>query len=81
MLEHGGNLHAAARAFGRPVDDWLDLSAGLNPHWYRAAPPSNNAWHRLPEVDDALLQAARAFYGAPQLLAVAGTQCSAEQFG
>lgn len=76
MLEHGGNLRAAARAFGRPVADWLDLSAGLNPHWYRAAPPSSNAWHRLPEVDDALLHAARAFYGAPQLLAVAGTQAA-----
>ncbi|WP_332879607.1 threonine-phosphate decarboxylase CobD [Massilia sp. S19_KUP03_FR1] len=76
MLEHGGNLRAAARAFGRPVDDWLDLSAGLNPHWYRAPPLSANAWHRLPEVDDALLHAARAFYGAPQLLAVPGTQAA-----
>jgi cobalamin biosynthetic protein CobC len=76
MLEHGGNLRAAALAYGRPVADWLDLSAGLNPHWYRAPPLPDNAWHRLPEVDDALLAAACAFYGAPQMLAVAGTQAA-----
>lgn len=76
MLEHGGNLRAAARAYARPVEDWLDLSAGLNPHWYPAPPLSANAWHRLPEVDDALLRAACAFYGAPHMLAVAGTQAA-----
>jgi cobalamin biosynthetic protein CobC len=76
MLEHGGNLRAAARAYGRPVEDWLDLSAGLNPHWYRAPALADNAWHRLPEVDDALLRAACAFYGAPQMLTVAGTQAA-----
>jgi cobalamin biosynthetic protein CobC len=76
MLEHGGNLRAAALAYGRPVAEWLDLSAGLNPHWYRAPPLPDNAWHRLPEVDDALLAAACAFYGAPQMLAVAGTQAA-----
>ena len=76
MLEHGGNLRAAARAFGRPVANWLDLSAGLNPHFYRAPPLLDNAWHRLPEVDDGLLRAACAFYGAPHMLAVAGTQAA-----
>lgn len=76
MLEHGGNLGAAARAYGRPAADWLDLSAGLNPHWYRAPALSDNAWHRLPEIDTALLHAACAFYGAPHLLAVAGTQAA-----
>jgi cobalamin biosynthetic protein CobC len=78
MLEHGGNLRAAARAFGRPVQDWVDLSAGLNPHWYRASALAldDNAWHRLPEADDALLRAACAFYGAPGMLAVAGTQAA-----
>jgi cobalamin biosynthetic protein CobC len=76
MLEHGGNLRAAAHAYGRPVADWLDLSAGLNPHWYPAPALDGNAWHRLPEVDDALLHAACTFYGAQQMLAVAGTQAA-----
>jgi cobalamin biosynthetic protein CobC len=76
MLEHGGNLRAASAAFGRPLEDWLDLSAGLNPHWYPVPHVAGNAWHRLPERDPELLAAARGYYGAPELLAVAGTQAA-----
>ena len=76
MLEHGGNLRAAAERFGRPLEDWVDLSAGLNPRWYPAPPVPDNAWHRLPENDPALLAAAQDYYGAPRMLAVAGTQAA-----
>ncbi|OEZ96507.1 threonine-phosphate decarboxylase CobD [Duganella sp. HH101] len=74
MLEHGGNLRDAALRFGR--DDWLDLSAGLNPHWYPAPALPGNAWHRLPEPDPELALAASAYYGAPLMLPVAGTQAA-----
>jgi cobalamin biosynthetic protein CobC len=74
MLEHGGNLRDAAKRFGR--DDWIDLSTGINPHWYPAPALDGNAWHRLPEPDPALLAAAEAFYGAPRMLPVAGTQAA-----
>jgi len=76
MLEHGGNLHAAAERFGRPLSDWLDLSTGLNPNGYPAPIVGAAAWHRLPENDPLLLQAASRYYGAPHLLAVAGTQAA-----
>lgn len=76
MLEHGGNLRDAAERFGRPLADWLDLSAGLNPHWYPAPALSGNAWHRLPEHDPSLAAAACAYYRAPHMLAVAGTQAA-----
>lgn len=76
MLEHGGNLHAAVLQFGRDYADWIDLSAGLNPHWYPAPPLDANAWHRLPEPDPVLAQAACNYYGAPAALAVAGTQAA-----
>ena len=76
MLEHGGNLRDAARHFGRPADDWLDLSTGINPHGYPAPALAAGAWHRLPESDPALAVAAAAFYGAPRLLPVAGTQAA-----
>jgi len=76
MLEHGGNLRDAALAFERPLADWLDLSTGINPHWYPAPPPSASAWHRLPEPDPALVQAACAYYDAPAMLPVAGTQAA-----
>ncbi|MGV7211600.1 threonine-phosphate decarboxylase CobD [Oxalobacteraceae bacterium A2-2] len=74
MLEHGGNLRDAALHFGR--DDWLDLSTGINPRWYPAPQVADNAWHRLPEPDPALARAAAAYYGAPLMLPVAGTQAA-----
>ena len=74
MLEHGGNLREARLRFGG--DDWIDLSTGINPHGYPAPNVPPDAWHRLPESDPALLQAACDYYGAPRMLAVAGTQAA-----
>ncbi|TFW27380.1 threonine-phosphate decarboxylase CobD [Duganella callida] len=74
MLEHGGNLRDAAQRFGR--DDWLDLSTGINPRWYPVPTLPGDAWHRLPEPDPALAAAAAAYYGAPLMLPVAGTQAA-----
>lgn len=76
MLEHGGNLREAAARFGRDPKDWIDLSAGLNPHGYPVPQMSASIWHRLPEADPRLLQAASRYYGAPSMLAVAGTQAA-----
>lgn len=78
MPEHGGNLRDAMRRFGNQPNglDWLDLSTGINPHWYPAPVIAGNAWHRLPETDPALAAAAQAFYRAPRMLAVAGTQAA-----
>ena len=76
MLEHGGNLRDAAHQYGRPLADWIDLSPGINPHWYPAPATCANAWHRLPEPDPALTAAACAYYGAPAMLPVAGTQAA-----
>lgn len=74
MLEHGGNLADATRRFGR--SDWIDLSTGINPHGYPVPPLRPDAWHRLPEPDARLLDAACAYYRAPRLLPVAGTQAA-----
>jgi len=74
MLEHGGNLRQATLRYGR--SDWLDLSTGINPEWYPAPVIADNAWHRLPEPDPALVLAAQAYFGAPLMLPVAGTQAA-----
>jgi len=74
MLEHGGKLREAAQRYGR--NDWLDLSTGLNPCGYPAPATSPDAWHRLPEHDPALQEAAQHYYRAPRMLAVAGTQAA-----
>ena len=69
MLEHGGNLNDAARRFGRDRAQWIDLSTGINPHWYPVP-------HRLPEINPDLAIAAAEYYGAPLMLPVAGTQAA-----
>ena len=76
MLEHGGNLHDAIARFGRPGGDWIDLSTGINPQSYPVPPLATDVWHRLPEVSPALAAAAEAYYGAPRVLPVAGTQAA-----
>jgi cobalamin biosynthetic protein CobC len=76
MLEHGGRLRAAARRYGISLDDWVDLSTGINPQPYPVPPVPPDAWHRLPEDDDGLLDTAAAYYGTTELLPVAGSQAA-----
>ena len=77
-IQHGGGLAAAAAQYGGRIEDWLDLSTGINP-----CPPGlpdipMRAWHRLPdqERDMAAREAARLYYtSAARLpLPVPGTQ-------
>ncbi len=76
MLEHGGRLRAAARQYGIPLADWLDLSTGINPDGWPVPSIPAETWTRLPEDDDGLMEAARACYGARHLLPVAGSQAA-----
>ncbi len=75
---HGGGIDAAALRYGRPADEWLDLSTGINP-----CPPALPVlepliWQRLPDsrlILDARQMAAR-YYGSGSVLPqpAAGTQ-------
>ena len=79
MPEHGGRIAQAARQYGIPVGDWLDLSTGINPRGYPVPAVSAAAWQRLPEDDDELAVRAAACYGvsdAAQLLPIAGSQAA-----
>jgi cobalamin biosynthesis protein CobC len=76
MLEHGGRLQRAAREYGIPLGQWLDLSTGISPFGWPAPAVPPSAWQRLPEDDDGLIDVARAYYEAPQLLPVAGSQAA-----
>lgn len=76
MLEHGGRLREAANQYGIPLADWLDLSTGLAPWPWPIPSIPTAAWTRLPEAEDGLEQAAREYYGAKQLLPVAGSQAA-----
>ncbi|MFN3884021.1 MAG: threonine-phosphate decarboxylase CobD [Rhodocyclaceae bacterium] len=77
MLEHGGRLLDAARRFGIPHADWLDLSTGIAPWPYPLPAAPVEVWQRLPEEGDGLEDTARAYYGA-EALAVPGSQWAIE---
>ena len=79
-MKHGGDLTDAMARFGGHVDQWLDLSTGINP-WPWPVPTDlpDAAWQRLPSRADeaALLAAARSYYCIPasaRVAAAAGTQ-------
>jgi len=76
MLEHGGRLHAAARRYGIPGRDWLDLSTGINPNGWSVPAVPGEIWQRLPQDDDELIAAAQGYYGTAKLLAVSGSQAA-----
>lgn len=76
MLEHGGRLRAAARQSGIPLAEWVDLSTGIAPWPYPVPPLPEEVWQRLPEEEDGLEEAARAYYGAQHLLPLAGSQAA-----
>ncbi len=76
MLEHGGRLLRAVQRYGIAREAWLDLSSGIAPWPFPIPPIPVDAWARLPEVEDGLEDAARRYYGARQLLPVAGSQAA-----
>ncbi|WP_426140754.1 threonine-phosphate decarboxylase CobD [Pseudomonas sp. DWP3-1-2] len=76
MLEHGGRLRAAALRYAIAENEWLDLSTGIAPLAWPIPPIPPHAWARLPETNDGLEQAACAFYGAPEVLPVPGSQAA-----
>jgi cobalamin biosynthetic protein CobC len=73
-VPHGGRLRQAARDYGIPLAQWLDLSTGINPAGWPVPPLPPQCWQRLPEDDDGLLEAAAACYGTSQLWPCAGSQ-------
>jgi cobalamin biosynthesis protein CobC len=76
MLEHGGRLRRAAEHYGIALEQWLDLSTGINPASCPLPPIPDTAWQRLPEDDDGLEAAAARYYGSDELLPVAGSQAA-----
>ena len=76
---HGGRLNQAARDWEIPLEEWLDLSTGINPRPWPVPAIPTQVWQRLPEDDDGLTTTARQWAGAPEAagcLPVAGTQAA-----
>ena len=72
---HGGDILSASRKFGIPVEDWLDLSTGINPDGYPLPKVPERCYRQLPnEFSEQLLKAAKDYYGAQHVVAAAGSQ-------
>ena len=76
MLEHGGRLRLAALHYAIPLNEWLDLSTGINPNGWPVPTLPAACWQRLPEDDDELLPTAQAYYQNSSILPVAGSQAA-----
>lgn len=76
MLKHGGNLREASQQYGIPLANWIDLSTGINPQPYLIPEVSHEAWQRLPEVNDGLIEIACSYYGCQSALPTAGSQAA-----
>jgi cobalamin biosynthetic protein CobC len=77
VLEHGGNLDLAVQRFGGRVQDWIDLSTGINRQPYPVGEVEPRYWNALPSRSDieSLHQAARQAYAArAPILATSGAQ-------
>ncbi|RLU00400.1 threonine-phosphate decarboxylase CobD [Ketobacter sp.] len=70
---HGGRLLAAAEQFRIPLNDWLDLSTGINPTSWPVPALPDHVWQRLPDSYAPLEAVAGDYYGAP-VFAVPGSQ-------
>lgn len=79
MREHGGNLDAAIQRFGGRLENWIDLSTGINRRSYPVGNLASRSWTALPSRGEieCLHEAARNAYGTrAAVLAVAGAQAA-----
>lgn len=78
-INHGGAVDFAARRYGIPPHEWLDLSTGINPVAYPVGTIDAAFWQRLPLASelDQLKHAAKSYYNVTDtchLVCAPGTQ-------
>jgi cobalamin biosynthetic protein CobC len=77
--DHGGNIDVAQARFGGRLEDWIDLSTGINRRPYPVPTLEPRHWSALPSRSDidSLHEAARQAYAtSASVLAVAGAQAA-----
>ncbi|SIO32757.1 L-threonine O-3-phosphate decarboxylase [Rhodovulum sp. ES.010] len=77
--DHGGDLAQAVQSFGGRIEDWIDLSTGINRAPFPVSPVSASAWNDLPgsAPQDRLIAAARRAYRTDwPILPLAGAQAA-----
>jgi cobalamin biosynthetic protein CobC len=78
---HGGDIVSASQRYDVAIDDWIDLSTGINPEHYPVDNIPLQSYCRLPYITDTFNNAVNHYYLADNkvqkniaFLAVAGTQ-------
>jgi len=79
---HGGDLQQASQHFDVPVEQWVDLSTGINSESYPITELDAVAFQQLPYIKPDFIQAAKSYYlgddnkdlSEQNLLAVSGSQ-------
>ncbi len=74
VVLHGGDIYTASQHYNIAVDQWIDLSTGLNPRAYPVEEIPQAVFTRLPYELPGLCQAAASYYGSEDVMAVSGTQ-------
>ncbi len=73
-LCHGGDLYTASQQFGTPVEDWIDLSTGINPQYYPVPAFNSQAYQALPYLRPELDEAVRRYYADRPYQLASGSQ-------
>ncbi|MFT6207741.1 MAG: cobalamin biosynthetic protein CobC [Colwellia sp.] len=74
LLVHGGQLNEVAQRYQIPLEKWLDLSTGISPINYPIPAIPENIWQQLPQPNQAMLSAAKNYYGTQNISVTSGSQ-------
>ena len=74
MLNHGGKLNQIAAQYKIAKEQWLDLSTGISPFSYPVGQIPEEVWQHLPQHDLELVELAKSYYQADNLLITSGSQ-------
>lgn len=71
---HGGDLLAASNDYKIPLEEWLDLSTGINPDSFPIPDIPARFFQRLPQLGNELRQAVRQHYRCDHFAMASGSQ-------
>lgn len=73
IAPHGGDIVRASQQYNIAIDQWIDLSTGINPQAYPAQVELSSL-QRLPYLLPEFLTASANYYGSESFIPVTGTQ-------
>lgn len=74
LAPHGGDIISASKQFQIAIDQWIDLSTGLNPDSYPIDDIPASAFQHLPYLQPDFVAASDHYYNSSQSIALIGSQ-------